>query len=37
MKKKTMTNEEKIEWFNHAIARLEHHAIKSEKYNSDSE
>ena len=35
--KKTMTNEEKIEWFNHAIASLEHHAIKSKKYNSDSE
>ena len=34
---KTMTNEEKIEWFNHAIASLEHHAIKSKKYNSDSE
>ena len=37
MKKKTMTNEEKIEWFNRAMASLEHHAIKSEKYNSDSE
>ena len=34
MKKKTMTNEEKIEWFNRAIASLEHHAIKSEKCNS---
>ena len=37
MKKKTMTDQEKIEWFNRAIASLEHHAIKSEKYNSDSE
>ena len=25
-----MTDQEKIEWFNHAIASLEHHAIKSE-------
>ena len=32
-----MTDQEKIEWFNHAIASLEHHAIKSEKCNSDSE
>ena len=32
-----MTDQEKIEWFNHAIASLEHHAIKSKKYNSDSE
>ena len=37
MKKKTMTDQEKIEWFNRAVASLEHHAIKSEKYNSDSE
>lgn len=32
-----MTDQEKIEWFNHAIASLENHAIKSEKYSSDSE
>lgn len=32
-----MTDQEKIEWFNRAMASLEHHAIKSEKCNSDSE
>ena len=37
MKKKTMTDQEKIEWFNHTVASLEHHAIKSEKCNSDNE
>lgn len=37
MKKKTMTDQEKIEWFNRAMASLEHHAIKSGKCNSDSE
>ena len=32
-----MTDQEKIEWFNRTVASLEHHAIKSEKCNSDSE
>lgn len=35
--KKTMTDEEKNEWFDRMMISLEHHARKSEKCSSDSE